>query len=168
MKWKEDGAAGINISDAPGPILEPGPRVGESGDLWQKYWSCIKQLLFGGELQTFRCCGSSSDWISFPLQLRSPFDSLERHTLHPLTDLEDLCKHGNSAAVIKTGFERIQGSSSSDTPTLAVHIRPNWIISVYLLILHICCQRRVESRSSSLVSRGPELTSEPSSEIGQR
>lgn len=87
--------------------------------------------------------------MASPLQLWSCFDIPGRRTLHPLTDLEGLGKHSDSALLIKAEFERIQGSFPSDPPTLAVHIRPNWIISVYLLILHICRQGRVESRSSS-------------------
>lgn len=64
--------------------------------------------------------------------------------LRPPTRLEALCKHGAAAAVIKAAFERTQGSSASDPPTLAPPISLNWIIYVYLLILHICHQGRVE------------------------
>lgn len=64
------------------------------------------------------------------------------------------------------GNERIQGSAP---PPPAAHITTNWIISVYLLILHICRQGRGEpgrgesgrgepgrSRVSSLLSEGDQ------------
>lgn len=48
------------------------------------------------------------------------------------------CAYYSTTTVIRAGFERIQGSSSSDTSIMGMAIRANWIISVYLLIPHIC------------------------------
>lgn len=48
------------------------------------------------------------------------------------------CKHCYTTTAIRAGFKSIQGSSSSDTSIVGMPIRGNWIISVYLLIPHIC------------------------------
>lgn len=106
------------------------------------------QVPCGAERHNFGSLGSwSSSLLSQQTWLSGAAAPPETLPLHPPTHLEALCKHGDAAAVITAAFERTQGSSASEPPAPALPISLNWIICVYLLILHICHQGRVEEKS---------------------